>query len=145
MKRILAFAGVANLGPWTMLRQTSDKIDEAAELQRVRRLICATGVLATLAAFAPPAAAQVRDSNHYNQITLVDHVSTVQVPVVLFFYVDSQLVGSTYVYNGTVTTEVHDGQHHLEVRVKTADGVERIVERTDIVLDYNDYTWTIDP
>lgn len=94
-----------------------------------------------LAALALPAAAQ----DHYNDITMVDQISTVQTPVVFFFYVDKQLCGSTYVYNGTVTCTYRDGNHHLEARVKLADGTERTVYQEDIDLDHYNYTWTIRP
>jgi hypothetical protein len=94
-------------------------------------------------AFALPSTAQI-DTNHRNDITFVNHISTVKLPVTVFCYVDSELAGTTFIYNGTVTTTVHDGQHHLDFRVKTADGVEHILGSRDIVLDHNDYTLTME-
>lgn len=101
-------------------------------------------VLLICLAFALPAPAQQIDPSHYNDITFVNHISTVKLPVVVFCYVDNQLAGTTFVYNGTVTTTVHDGQHHLDYRVKTSDGAEHILGQEDIVLNYNDYTLTME-
>jgi hypothetical protein len=99
-------------------------------------------IFALLTAFT--FSAMAIDRSHYNDITFVNHVSTLQLPVVVFCYVDNELAGTTYIYNGIVTTTVHDGQHHVDFRIKTSDGVEHVLGQTDIVLDYNDYTLTME-
>lgn len=97
-------------------------------------------VVLLCAALALPAVAI--DPDHYNDITFVNHVTADKVYV--YCYVDNELAGTTFVWNGTVTTTVRDGQHHLDYRVKTADGVEHIVGQKDIVLDYENYTLTME-
>ena len=87
---------------------------------------------------------QVRNPQHRNDITMVNHASTVQVPVVVYFYVDDNFCGSSYIYNGTVTCTYYDGGHHMSARVRTADGQEHSIAEGDTVLDYNDFSWVVE-